>query len=196
MVHHSRCVKMEYYRQTAYANEGCRSCHHGNVGLKNLRKQQGKQLPFWRPLLSPLPMQCCTIHTLAISKKVFEKVLPTWTKWKDILLDVNFVGKKVGLEPILLSKLSATKKNSKYITKKRGDEFTQVKKVKCLCNAHNGNQILYIISIELFQAYEHSKGAPWWLIHKKVFVHLKALRHSYGHSWKNEPSQNNLTVFF
>ena len=27
---------------------------------KNLGKQRGKQLLFWQPSLSPLPMQCCT----------------------------------------------------------------------------------------------------------------------------------------
>ena len=46
-----------------------------------------------------------------------KKVLPTCTKWKDILLDVNAIGEKAGLEPISLSKLSAIKKAnlSKYI---------------------------------------------------------------------------------
>jgi hypothetical protein len=41
-----------------------------------------------------------------------EKVLPTSTKWKDILLDVNAVGEKASLEPISLSKLSTIKKQT------------------------------------------------------------------------------------
>jgi hypothetical protein len=30
--------KTEFYRQATYAKEGCRSCHHGNVGLKKPRE--------------------------------------------------------------------------------------------------------------------------------------------------------------
>jgi hypothetical protein len=45
---------------------------------------------------------------------------------KNILLDVNTVGEKVGLQPISLSKLSAIKKTnfSEYITKRRGINLT------------------------------------------------------------------------
>jgi hypothetical protein len=59
-------------------------------------------------------------RTLATGEKVVEKVLPTCTKWKDMLLDVNAVGEKVGLQPISLSNLNAIKKAnfSKYITKR------------------------------------------------------------------------------
>ena len=70
-----------------------------------------------------------------------EKVLPTCTKWKDILLDVNTIGNKAGLDPISLSKLSAIKKSnfSKYITKKRSDKFvrySKCEKLKRLRDAH------------------------------------------------------------
>jgi hypothetical protein len=58
-------------------------------------------------------------RTLTTGEKVVEKILPIGTKWKDILLDVNAVGEKVGLEPISLSKLIAIKKAkfNEYITK-------------------------------------------------------------------------------
>ena len=59
------------------------------------------------PVADAMPYKICT---LATGEKVVEKVLPTCTKCKDMLLDVNAVDEKAGLEPISLSKLSAIKK--------------------------------------------------------------------------------------
>jgi hypothetical protein len=46
-------------------------------------------------------------------------------KWKDLLLNVNAVGEKVGLKNILLSKLSTIQKANfdAYIIKTRNDKF-------------------------------------------------------------------------
>ena len=82
------------------------------------------------PLADAMPHKT---RTLTNGEKVVEKILPTCTKWKDNLLDVNVVGEKVSLQSISLSKLSAIKKTnfSKYITKRRGDKCT-----RC-CNCEN-----------------------------------------------------------
>ena len=85
-----------------------------------------------------MPHKTCTFTT---GEKVVEKVLPTRTKWKKILLDVNAVGKKASLELILLWKLSAIKNAffREYIIKKQGNKYAQCsncKKLKCLRDAH------------------------------------------------------------
>jgi hypothetical protein len=68
-------------------------------------------------------------------------VLPTITKWKDLMLNVTMVSEKASLEPISLSRLSTIKKEifNDYITKGRGDKFSQCSKckmLKCLQDAH------------------------------------------------------------
>ena len=71
-------------------------------------------------------------RTLPMGENVAEKVLPRETKWKDLLLDVNAVGKKASLEPILLSKLSTLKKTNfnNYIPKRSGNNFAWCSKCK------------------------------------------------------------------
>jgi hypothetical protein len=112
--------KADFYRQATYAKEGCRSRHHGNMGLKKPREATRQATATLAtiivPLVDTMPHKTSTLTT---GEKVVEKVLPTGTKWKDILLDVNAIGENVGLEPISLSKLSVINKAkfSKYITK-------------------------------------------------------------------------------
>ena len=124
-----RVSKVDFYRQATYAKESRRSRHHKNVGLKKPRETTRQATATLAtiivPLVDTMPHKTRIFTT---GEKVEEKVLPTGTKWKDILLDVNAVGEKVGLEPILLLKLSAIKKAkfSKYITKRRGDKFAHV----------------------------------------------------------------------
>ena len=113
--------KPDFYRQAAYTKEGCRSRRHGNVGLKKpqeaTRQTTTTLATIIVPLADAMPHKTCTLTN---GKKVVEKVLPTSIKWKDILLDVNAVGEKVGLVAISLLKLSAIKKAnfSEYITKR------------------------------------------------------------------------------
>jgi hypothetical protein len=142
--------KAEFYRQSAYAKEGRRSRHHGNLGLKKPRESTRQATATLATIIEPLadamPHKTRTIVT---GEKVVEKVLPTGTKWKDILLDVNAVGEKAGLEPISLSKLSAIKKAnfSEYITKRRGDKFARCsncEKLKRLRDAHTMGTESYI----------------------------------------------------
>src|SRR5450631_355085 len=134
--------KAEFYRQAAYAKEGRRSRHHGNTGLKKPREATRQATATLATIIVPLAdAMSHKTRTLTTGEKVVEKVLPTGTKWKDILLDVNAVGEKVGLEPISLSKLNAIKKAnfSEYITKRRGDKFARCsncKKLKRLRDAH------------------------------------------------------------
>ena len=142
--------KAEFYRQSAYAKEGRRSRHHGNLGLKKPREATRQATATLATIIVPLAdaMPHKTRTTLT-GEKVVEKVLPTGTKWKDILLDVNAVGEKAGLEPISLSKLSAIKKAnfSEYITKRRGDKFARCsncEKLKRLRDAHTMGTESYI----------------------------------------------------
>jgi hypothetical protein len=134
--------KADFYRQAAYAKEGRRSRHHGNVGLKKPREATRQATATLATIIVPLAdAMPHKTRTLTTGEKVVEKVLPTGTKWKDILLDVNAVGEKIGLEPISSSKLSAIKKAnfSEYITKRRGDKFARCsncEKLKRLRDAH------------------------------------------------------------
>ena len=110
--------KVKFYGQATYAKEGCQSHHHGNIGLRKPRQATRQATATMETIIVPLgnamPHKSCT---LATGEKVVEKVLLTGTKWKDILLDINVVGEKAGLNLISLSKLSAIKKTnfSKYI---------------------------------------------------------------------------------
>ena len=72
------------------------------------------------PLADAMPHKT---RTLSTGENVVKKVLPIGTK--DILLDVNVVGEKASLEPILLSKLSAIMKTnfSEYMTKRQSDKI-------------------------------------------------------------------------
>ena len=105
--------KADFNRQVAYVKEGRRSRHHGNVGLKKLRKATRQGTATLATIIVPfadaMPHKT---HKLTTGEKIVEKVLPTGTKWKDILLDVKVVGEKVGLKSISLSKLSAIKKQT------------------------------------------------------------------------------------
>ena len=142
--------KTEFYRQSGYAKEGRRSRHHGNLGLTKPREATRQATATLATIIVPLadamPHKTRTIVT---GEKVVEKVLPTGTKWKDILLDVNAVGEKAGLQPISLSKLSAIKKANfrEYITKRRGDKFARCsncEKLKRLRDAHTMGTESYI----------------------------------------------------
>ena len=136
--------KAEFYRQASYAKEGRRSRMHGNVGLKKPREATRQAAATLATII--VPLADATPHktrTLPTGEKVVEKVLPTGTKWKDILLDVNDVGEKVGLQPISLSKLSAIKKAnfSEYITKRRGDKFARCSKCETLKRLRDAHTI-------------------------------------------------------
>jgi hypothetical protein len=142
--------KADFYRQATYANEGRRSRHHGNVGLKKPRESTRQATATLATIIAPLAdAMPHKTRTLSTGEKVVEKVLPTGTKWKDILLDVNAVGEKVGLQPISLSNLSAIKKAkfSEYITKRRGDKFARCsncEKLKRLRDAHTMGTESYV----------------------------------------------------
>jgi len=160
--------KAEFYRQAAYAKEGRRSRHHGNVGLKKPREATRQATATLATIIVPLAdAMPHKTRTLPTGEKVVEKVLPTGTKWKDILLDVNAVGEKVGLKPISLSKLSAIKKAkfSEYITKRRGDKFARCstcEKLKWLRDAHTmgteshtAHQLVYFKHVNLQEAHRN-----------------------------------------
>ena len=136
--------KAEFYRQASYAKEGRRSRMHGNVGLKKPREATRQAAATLATIIVPLAdAMPHKTRTLPTGEKVVEKVLPTGTKWKDILLDVNDVGEKVGLQPISLSKLSAIKKAnfSEYITKRRGDKFARCSKCETLKRLRDAHTI-------------------------------------------------------
>ena len=90
------------------------------------------------PLADAMPHK---MRTLPSGEKVVQMVLPTGTKWKNILMDVNEVGENVGCGPISLSKLSVIKNQqfAEYITKRPGDKFARCsacEKYKGLRDAH------------------------------------------------------------
>jgi hypothetical protein len=90
------------------------------------------------PLADAMPHKT---RTLPLGEKVVQMVLPTWTKWKNILVDVNEVGEKVGCAPISLSKLSVIKNQqfAEYIMKRPRDKFVRCstcEKYKGLRGAH------------------------------------------------------------
>jgi len=142
--------KAEFYRQAVYAKEGRRSRNHGNLGLKKPREATKQATATLATIIVPLAdAMPHKTRTLPTGEKVVEKVLPAGTKWKDLLLDVNAVGEKVGLEPISLSKLSAIKKAKfgDYITKRRGDKFarcSKCEKLKRLRDAHTMGTESYV----------------------------------------------------
>ena len=160
--------KAEFYRQAGYAKEGRRSRHHGNLGLKKPREATRQASATLATIIVPLAdAMPHKTRTIATGEKVVEKVLPTGTKWKDILLDVNAVGEKAGLQPISLSKLSAIKKAnfSEYITKRRGDKFARCsncEKLKRLRDAHTmgtesyiAHQLNYFKHVNMQEAHRH-----------------------------------------
>ena len=73
--------KMDFYRQGAYAKEGCRSRHHGIVGLRKPREATRQTTATLGtinvPLADAVPHKT---RTLTTGEKVVEKVLPTCTK--------------------------------------------------------------------------------------------------------------------
>jgi uncharacterized C2H2 Zn-finger protein len=90
------------------------------------------------PLVDAMPHKT---RTLPSGEKVVQMVLPTGTKWKNILVDINEVGEKVGCGLILLSKLSVIKNQqfAEYITKRLGNKFARCftcEKYKDLRDAH------------------------------------------------------------
>ena len=120
-----------------------------NTRHKNLEKQRGKQLPLWRPSLSPC--RCNAIqntHTRnqwkgcgegSSHRDKMERHI-VWRKcsWLEGRFGAN-----------LLSILSAIKKAyfSKYITKRRDDKFSQYsscKKLKRLWDAHTMGTESYV----------------------------------------------------
>ena len=136
------------------------------MGLKKLRETKRQTTTTLATNIVPLAKAMShKTRTLTTCENVVEKILPTCIKWKDILLDVNAVGEKVGLEPISLSKLSAIKKAnfSEYITKKRGNKFTRCsncEKLKCLRDAYTmgtesyaAHQLNYFKHINMQETY-------------------------------------------
>jgi hypothetical protein len=67
------------------------------MGLKKPRVPKMQATATLASIIVPLAdAKLDNIRRLAIGKFVVEKVFPTCTKWKDILLDMNAVGEKVG----------------------------------------------------------------------------------------------------
>jgi hypothetical protein len=75
--------KTDFYRQTTYTKEGCRSRHHGNVGLKNTRESTRQATTTLATIIAPLAdAMLHKTRTLTTDEKVVERVLPKGTKWK------------------------------------------------------------------------------------------------------------------
>ena len=90
------------------------------------------------PLADVMPHK---MRTLSTWEKVVQMMLPTGTKWKNILTDINEVGRMAGCGSISLSKLNVIKNQQfvEYILKRHGDKFarcTTCEKYKGLRDAH------------------------------------------------------------
>ena len=160
--------RSDFYRHGKYALEGRRSRYHGNLGSKKPREATRQAAATLSNII--VPMADAMPHktrTLPTGEKVVQMVLPTGTKWKDILVDVNDVGVRVGCGQISLSKLSVIKKQQfgEYITKKAGDKFARCSKCirhKLLRDAHpvgsdpyNAHQQNYMNHVNMQEAHRH-----------------------------------------
>jgi hypothetical protein len=120
--------KANFYRFRNYSLQGWRSRFHGNSDTKKPKETTLKAAvtlsTIIRPLADAMPYKT---RTLPSGEKVVQMVLPTWTKWKNILMDVNEVGEKTGCGPISLSKLNVIKNQqfAEYITKRHEDKFAR-----------------------------------------------------------------------
>ena len=89
-----------------------------------------------------ISLKCTQDTDSAVRKKVVKMVLPTETKWNNILINVNEVGEKAGCGLISTSKLSVINNQqfAKYIMKRLGDKFARCsacEKYKGLQDAHS-----------------------------------------------------------
>ena len=134
--------KVEFYKQAAYLKEGRQSRNFGNLDLRKLRKATRQVHATLATTIVPLANRMLHITcTFLMGEKIVDKILPMRTKWKDLLVDVNVLGEKASLEPILLSKLSMIMKTNfnNYMTYRHGDKFAQCSKcntLERLWNAH------------------------------------------------------------
>jgi hypothetical protein len=107
MVHYSCSFKGRFYRFRNYSLQGRRSRFHDNSGTKKPREATLQAAATLSTIIMPLAEAMPhKTRTLPSGEKIVQMVLPTGTKWKNILVDVNEVGEKVGCGPISLSKLS------------------------------------------------------------------------------------------
>ena len=134
--------KADFHRFRKYSASGRRSQFHGNSGTKKPREailQASATLStIIVPLADAMPYKT---RTLSSGKKIVQMVLPTGTKWKNILTDINEVGRIAGCGPISSSKLSVIKNQqfAEYILNRLGDKFarcTTCEKYKGLRDAH------------------------------------------------------------
>ena len=134
--------KADFYRFRKYSSSGRRSRFHGNSGTKKPREATLQASATLSTIIVPLAdAMPHKTRTLASGEKVVQMVLPTGTKWKNILTDINDVGRIAGCGPISLSKLSVIKNQqfAEYILKRPGDKFarcTACEKYKGLRDAH------------------------------------------------------------
>jgi hypothetical protein len=134
--------KSDFYRFQKYSSLGRRSRFHGNSGTKKPREATLQASATLSTIIVPLAdAMPHKTRTLSSGEKVVQMVLPTGTKWKNILTDINEVGRIAGCEPISLSKLSVIKNQqfAEYILKRPGDKFarcTTCEKYKGLRDAH------------------------------------------------------------
>ena len=119
--------KADFYRFRKYSSLGrCSRCH-GNSGIKKPKEVTLQASVTLSTIIVPLAdAMPHNMRTLSLGEKVVQMVLPTSTKWKNILTYINKVGGIVGCGPISLSKLSVIKNQqfAEYILKKPGDKFT------------------------------------------------------------------------
>jgi hypothetical protein len=134
--------KADFYRFRKYSLMGRRSRFHGNSGTKTpMEATLEASATLSTIIVSLADAMPHKTRTLSLGEKVVQMVLLTGTKWKNILTDINDVGRIAGCGPISLSKLSVIKNQqfAEYILKRHGDKFarcTTCEKYKGLRDAH------------------------------------------------------------
>jgi hypothetical protein len=120
--------KADFYRFRKYSSVGRRSRFHGNSGTKKPKEATLQASATLSTIIVPLAdAMPHKTRTLSSGEKVVQMVLPTGTKWKNILTDINDVGRIAGCVPISLSKLNVIKNQqfAEYILKRLGDKFAR-----------------------------------------------------------------------
>ena len=134
--------KADFYRFRKYSSLGRHSRFHGNSGTKKPREATFQAFAILSTIIVPLANAMpYKTRILSSGEKVVQMVLHMGTKWKNILTDINEVGRRAGCGSISLSKLSVIKNQhfAEYIFKKPGNKFarcTACEKYKGFRDAH------------------------------------------------------------
>ena len=136
-----------FYRFRNYSLQGQRSRFHDNYDTKKPREATLQAVATLSTIIMSLAdAMPHKTRILSSGENVVKMVLPTGTKWNNMLLDINEIGENAGCGLVSLSKLSVIKNQqfAEYITKRLGNKFA-----RCYtCEKYKDLQDAYPIEIE------------------------------------------------